>query len=98
MQIIESSFGTTFIYSADSGVDGLAALPDVDEKKSRPDEVAEDAMDSLRCMAGSRGEVSMAKKLGIVEGQPEDVENELNSPSCASIFGVVRMAAVNSAM
>jgi hypothetical protein len=32
--IIESTVCTTFIYSADSGVDGPAVLPDVTEKKS----------------------------------------------------------------
>ena len=65
-----------FMYSAESGVDGLAVLPDVDEKKSWLDEAAKDAMDSLRCVADSCGHISMAKKLDVVEEQPVDVKNE----------------------
>ena len=87
-----------FMYSAESGVDGLAVLPEVDEKNSWPDEAAEDAMDCLRCVADSCGHMSMAKKLDAVEEQPADAENEWKSPSSSSIFGVVRMAAINSAM
>lgn len=82
-----------FIYSTDSGVDGLAVLADVDERKSWPEEAAEDAKDSLRCEAASCDAMSMARKAGPAEGQSEDAENELKSWSSSSIFVVIRMAA-----
>jgi hypothetical protein len=86
------------MYSADSGVDGLAELPEADETKSVPDEVAEDATDCLRCVTGSRGDVSMAKKLADVDGQPKDIENGPKSSSSSSVFGVDRMASIISAI
>jgi hypothetical protein len=77
-----------FMCSADSGVDGLAVLPDVSGKKSGPKQVAEDAMDCLRCGADSWGEPSISRKLDIAEGHVEDVGNEHKSSSPSSIFGV----------
>ena len=98
MQIAESPLGVIVRYSAVSGVHGLAVPPDDDEKIPWSVEVAEDATDCLRCVTGSHGNVSMAKKLDVVEGQPEDVENELNWSSPRSIFGAVRVAAIISTM
>ena len=87
-----------FMYSADSGVDGLAELPEVDETKSVPDEVEEDATDCLRYVTGFRGDVSMAKKAAAVGGQLKEIENEPKSSSSSSVFGVDRMASIISAI
>ena len=87
-----------FMYSADSGVDGPTVLPDVDEKRSRPEEIVEDAIDCLRYEAGSRGEVSVAKKLDAAEGQPEGVENDPKSSTSNSILDAGRVDSVVRAM
>jgi len=88
-----------FMYSTGSGVDGLAELPKVDEAKSVPDEVEEDATDCLRYVTGSRGDVSMAKKPVAVGGQLKEIENEpKSSSSSSSVFGVDRMATITSAI
>jgi len=88
-----------FMYSADSGVDGLAELPEVDETKSVLDEVEEDATDCLRYVTGSRGDVSIAKKPAVVGGQLKEIENEPKSSSSSrSVFGVDRMASIISAI
>ena len=86
------------MYPAASGVDGLGVLPDVDEKKSWPNEAAEDVTDCLRCWTDSCADVSMARKLDAVEEQAADTENVRKSSSSSSVFGVVRMAAIISAI
>ena len=87
-----------FMYSADSGVDGLAELPEVDEMKSVPDEVAEDVTDCLRYVTGSCGDVSMAKKVAAVDGQLKETENVLKSSSSPPVFCVGGIASIISAI
>ena len=84
-----------FMYS---GVDGLAELPEVDETKSVPDEVAEDVTDCLRCVTGSCGDVSMAEKVAAVDGQLKEIENAPKSSSSSSVFCVDGMASIISAI
>jgi hypothetical protein len=87
-----------FMYSADSGVDGLAKLPEVDETKSVPDEVAEDVTDCLRFVTGSCGDVLMAQKVAAVDGQLKEIENVLKSSSSTSVFCADGMASIVSAI